>query len=249
MILCPIHHHQATVCALSHREQREAKRRPFNIVRGYTDGTLKIATEQLVVGVGGNYLVGAGCKLVVDGQSLLSLRRDLAGHVLISIDVFDVEDNLLLTVVDNEWVTGDPTPWDFEFAYNLLTLRGREREISISLDARQPVVELAGRLFRHGQRFAFRPAALEFNGFVQNVRFQNLGLVGMRLEANTTSGTFAFGPDPPLTAGMIVSFPDPAERLKKSILAYRKLIRDTGIGRSDPCLCGSRAKYKHCCGR
>src|ERR1019366_10033955 len=42
MILCPIHHHQATVGALSDREQREAKRHPFNISRGYADGILVV---------------------------------------------------------------------------------------------------------------------------------------------------------------------------------------------------------------
>jgi hypothetical protein len=249
MIVCPIDHHRATVGALTERQQREAKRSPFNVRRGFADGTLNVTTEQLAVEVGSNVLVGAGFKFVVDGEPLLSLRRDAAGHLLVSLDVFDADDQLLLAVIENEWVTGDPTLWDFEFAYNRLTLRGKEREIAISIDARQPVVQLAGKLCRKGQTFSFRPRALEFRGVIQSAQFQDLALVGMRLEANTVAGTFSFGPDPPLAAGAIVSWPDPGERLRKATKAYRKLIAGTGIGRSDPCLCGSGAKYKHCCGR
>ena len=42
MVLCPNHHHEATVHAIAEHEQRNWKKHPLNIVNGYVDGLLKI---------------------------------------------------------------------------------------------------------------------------------------------------------------------------------------------------------------
>jgi hypothetical protein len=246
MVLCPIHHHQCTVQALPVEEQRRAKANPFNRARGFADGQLVSSSRVIAVEAGSNQFVGSGFKFVVDEEPLLSLRADVAGRLLLSVSLYDPDDGLLLLISDNEWISGDPLPWDIEYGYNMLTLRCAERRVSLEIDARSAPVTIGGELWRKRQNFSLRRDSLKFNGVIKDVGFMNLGLVAQSLVADTVNAKFSLVPDARLRAGMIVSWPDPRERLQKGIEAYDKLCRDAKIGRNEPCPCGSGRKAKHC---
>ncbi|MEO7859212.1 MAG: HNH endonuclease signature motif containing protein [Nitrospirales bacterium] len=130
MALCPNHHHEETVHAIAEQEQRNWKKHPLNIVNGYVDGLLKITEPGVAVEVGTNYFVGPGFKFIVDGAPLLALDRDSAGHLQLSLDLYDPADSLLLQIHNNEWLTGDPMPWDIEFSHRLFVLRRKSGEIT-----------------------------------------------------------------------------------------------------------------------
>ena len=70
MVLCPNHHHQATVGGLNESQQRRYKKNPFNIRRGYADGQMIISSRLIALQLGTNQFVGAGFKLMVDGSQV-----------------------------------------------------------------------------------------------------------------------------------------------------------------------------------
>jgi len=223
MTLCPNHHHEATVGALTEPEQRTAKAGPVNIKAGYADGLLKITSMGVAVHVGSNDLVGRGFKFVVDGEPLLALDEDEAGRLLLSLDLYDKDDRLLLSIYENEWISGDPLPWDIEFGHRWLRLRRKRGEVNLDINAKQEPVVLSGTLRRRGQEFGMRPDMLTFNGVVQNAGVVELGLVGLQIEADTSTGTLRLGPQAPFSQGAIVSWPDRAERLAKCFDALKRL--------------------------
>jgi len=246
IVLCPIHHHQCTVEALDVEEQRKVKTNPFNRARGFADGQLVSSSRIIAVEAGSNQFIGAGFKFVVDGEPLLSLKTDIAGRLLLSVRLYDPDDGLLLLISDNEWISGDPLPWDIEFGYNVLTLRRAERKVSLEINARSAPVTIAGELWRKRQNFSLRRDSLKFNGVIKDSGLINLGLVGQSLVVDTVNATFSIVPDTRLKVGMIVSWPDPVERLQKGIEAYNKLCREVKIGMNELCPCGSGRKVKHC---
>lgn len=249
MVLCPIHHHQCTVNALTISQQRAAKAQPFNRLKGFSEGQLLSPTPTIAIEAGTNQFIGAGFKFSVDGESLLQLQSDGHGHLTLSLNLFDQDDSLLLIIEKNEWISGDPIPWDIEYSYNRLKIRSAERKISLFIDARSDLVRIEGELWRKGQQFSLRSDGLKFNGVVKDVGFMNLGLVGQSLHADTVLGKFSLMVDSRLGTGMIVSWPDPAERLAKGLAVYSDLIRKARIGRNETCPCGSEKKYKFCHGR
>ena len=223
MVLCPNHHHEATVGGLTEDEQRSRKANPTNIANGYVDGILRITEPGVAVHVGTNDLVGPGFKFVVDGAPVLALDRDEAGRLQLSLDLYDSSDSLLLTIHRNEWLAGDPMPWDIEFSHRRIQLRRKHGEVTLSIDATEAPVRLRGQLWRKQQLFDMDSAALRFNGVVRNVSFVELGLVGMYLSADTATGSFQLVPEPRFGQAMIVSWPDRAERLTKCFEALEKL--------------------------
>jgi hypothetical protein len=223
MVLCPNHHHEATVRAVTEEEQRRWKDQPSNIASGCVDGLLKITEPGVAVHVGTNDLVGPGFKFVVDGAPLLALDRDGDGRLQLSLDLYDAADSLLLSIQRNEWIAGDPMPWDIEFSHRKLVLRRKSGETTLSIDARQAPVLLRGQLWRKGQLFDMNGEALRFNGVVRDVSFAELGLVGMYFSADTTLGMFRLVPDPRFGEARLVSWPDRAQRLEKCFAVLREL--------------------------
>jgi hypothetical protein len=223
MVVCPNHHNEATLRALTEPEQRRWKERPLNIANGYVDGLLKITEPGVAVQVGTNYLVGPGFKFTVDGAPLLSLDRDSDGRLQLSLDLYDAADSLLLTIHNNEWITGDPMPWDVEFSHRKFVLRRKRGEVTLSINARRAPILLHGQLWRKGQLFEMNNRVLRFNGVVREVNVSEIGFVGSSFSADTTSGLFQIVPDPRFGAAMQVSEADRLLRLEMCFAALRDL--------------------------
>src|SRR6478736_3330840 len=181
MVLCPIHHHQCTVGALDTTQQRAAKASPYNIQRGFADGQLITPSTAIAVAAGSNEFVGAGFKFLVDDESLLGIRSDRERRLLMSVSLYSEADELLLQIHDNEWLAGDPLPWDLEFGYNQLHLRSAARQVNLQIDARHSPVSVTGTLWRKGHAFTIRNDTLACDGKAVNARFANVAFVAMSL--------------------------------------------------------------------
>jgi hypothetical protein len=73
----------------------------------------------------------------IHGEEILSLSLGTK-NLEISLKLFSESNELLVQIDKNEWITGDPLPWDIEANWQTLALRERAHKISISLDAKNP---------------------------------------------------------------------------------------------------------------
>ena len=114
-------------------------------------------------------------------------------------------------------------PWDLESSFQWLRIRHKLRNIALEIDARKIPIKLRANLYRKGQNFQLNPHQIIFNGIVQNVGFVNLCFVALRLVADTSSRQFKLEPDPRFGRGVLVSWPDIQERIKKGLKAWEQL--------------------------
>lgn len=230
MVLCPIHHQQATSHALEEPEQRRWKRNPFNIGRGFVDGQLIVSSKTMAIEVGSNLFIGDGFKLVVDHEPLLRIESDEEGHLLISVDLYDRNNLLLASIVKNEWITGDPLPWDFEFGFRWLRIRRKQRDIALYIDARNHPVNISGDFWRKEQNFSVNQNSLVFNGVIQDIGFIHMGFAGLMLLADTAKTKFSVVPEPALGKGRIFNWPDEVTRIEWGFDQYHKLLEEIRSG-------------------
>lgn len=223
MLLCPIHHHEATVGAMLEEEQRFFKTHPYNIERGFVEGKLKINQNTPVVAIGTNQFVGDGNFILVDQENLLSIEVE-NGRLELSMQLYDRNDNLLALIKRNEWVSGDPLPWDLESQFQWLKIRRKLRDIALEIDARKFPIEIRADMWRNGQNFQLNPSQILFNGVVKNAGLINLCLVALQLVADTSNQTFSIRPDPRFGKGHLVSHPDIKERVKMGLVVWGQLI-------------------------
>ena len=113
MILCPNHHREATEGAMDHDEQLLLKQNPHNILNNWLKGYLKINRTVPVIAIGLSLIIGEGDIIQIDSESLLSLFIN-EGRLEISLKLYDKSDRLVFHVERNEWMSGDPFPWDME---------------------------------------------------------------------------------------------------------------------------------------
>lgn len=222
MVLCPNHHDQATKGAMPEAEQRSFKANPVNIRRGFARGELAVKQDYCAANFGSITVVGEGTFLRIDGEDILGFHID-SGGLQISVRLFDEHDQLLMEVVRNEWISGNPLPWDIESDWQTLTLRERARKISLALNGKAIPLEVRAELWRGGKR-----VVLDRNGILidakpgKNTQFSELAFVGMRFDVDT--GKLTFGPSPENPHACIVSWPNRRERLWKARDAWRNIL-------------------------
>ena len=222
MVFCPIHHHEATVGAMLEKEQRFHKANPYNIEQGFVEGTLKVNQETPVVTIGGNQFVGDGNFILVDGENLLSIEIN-EGRLELSMKLYDKKDKLVAEVESNEWISGNPLPWDLESKFQWLRIRRKPRDIELEIDARNYPIDIRADMWRKGQNFQLNPKLLLFNGVVKEAGLRNLCLVALQLEADTSKQVFSIGPDPRFGSGHLVSHRNVRERVKLGLRAWELL--------------------------
>lgn len=237
MLLCLEHHDEATNNVLDEHAQREAKVNPYNIVHGNAKGLLRVKQANSYVDLG-------GAKFLTDGGDLLKYKNETIiftsisddQNLLISLKLYDESDNLLAEIIDNEWISYTPLPWDIEYKYQKLHIRSAPRQIAVSIDCRSEPIKIRGKIWRNKHLIEFRENEIEYNGALfmggGNVEgaYITFGGGGLALSPLRDSIT--------ITNSSVVTQPKqhPKYRLGKEIAG------------KTPCPCGSGKKYKRCCG-
>ena len=72
MVLCPLHHDQATKGAMPELEQRRLKANPHNIQNGFAKGLLAVRQDYCAANFGSVTMVGEGPFIRIDGEDMLS---------------------------------------------------------------------------------------------------------------------------------------------------------------------------------
>jgi hypothetical protein len=194
MLLCPNHHHEATVGAMNEEEQRLWKDKPDNLRRGFVHGKLKINQEKPHIVMGSTIFVGEGRIICVDQEALVSLRLDENYGLQLSVRLYDKNDNLVAEIENNEWITGDPLPWDLEAGFQTLRIRRRIGDISLDIDARRSPIELHADIWRKGQNYKISQTALFVNGVVVQASIIGGTIEGLCLNIDTSRRDFSVIP-------------------------------------------------------
>ena len=168
----------------------------------------------------------AGPLIRVDNEPLLSTRLVDGSVLLLSLDLYDRDDHLLVSIVENEWVSHVPLPWDVEFNGWILMVRSAPRSISFTLNTEPDPLVITGKLWRKGRLLEISETGLHAG---EAHMIGGSTLRGWVIDLDSTASTgFSLVPQP--------LQPPPNARQPK-------------IGRNERCPCGSGQKYKFCHGR
>ena len=158
MILCPLHHDEATKGAMRPAEQRKHKANPHNIREGMSNGVIKTNHEDCMIRVGPAIFRVDGPILMVDGETLISLSVGPDGILEFSMSLYDRGDNNILNIENNEWKTeGSLLPWDIQSDWSYLKIRERRRHVLFEIDARKDPPELSINCWRKGVNIKLQP--------------------------------------------------------------------------------------------
>lgn len=224
MVLCPICHREASAGAMTEEEQRRFKGSPFNIQRGYTEGQLKVNQSYCAISMGSNQFVGDSCFIQVDDHNLLAMELSADGRLLLSLQLYDSNDNLLAIIDRNEWISGDPLPWDIESSFQRLKIRRKAGNIALEINTHSMPITVRADLWRLKQNIRLSETEIAVNGtVVKGWRFIDICFVCMNLIINTKKMKFSIQHDTRYGKGHMIAWPDMAERIEMGRIEWLKL--------------------------
>jgi len=188
MILCPNHHYEATVHALSVQKQRECKDRPLNIVNRGVAGAIHILEGEKEVFLGGNDFHNNGTLLMVNEEPIISTIYEEDGVLLLSLNLYDRENNLVATMIENEWETNPEIHWDLEARPLELIIKENRKDIILKINTRNNKIEITGHLWKDRQSIELRSEGMILEGAAIN-SFINCGFVNRPIRIDTAKKT------------------------------------------------------------
>ncbi|MET7323021.1 HNH endonuclease [Streptomyces sp. NPDC005549] len=222
MLLCPLCHDMATKGVFSDTQQREIQDAPFNVRKGLAGGMLHTRQNYCAVLAGGVLLVGEGPVIIADGEPLLTLSPDEAGHVKISMTLRDRDGNLIALIEDNEWLSGDARVWDMEADHQKLVVRSAANQVALNLNMKGEPAHLRAKFWHAGYMVDLRGIGIRVNGTDAGQQIsEGLAFAGMALDLNTEIPRVQLMPQ--LKNAFTISEPDPLKRLKKTVDAWQRL--------------------------
>ena len=206
---------------MSKEEQRFYKANPYNIEKGFVEGKLKVKQKTPVVNIGSCQFIGDGGLFLVDDENLLSIEIN-EGRLELSMKLYDQNDNLVAEIERNEWVSGNPLPWDLESKFQWFRIRRKLRDIQLEIDAREYPINIRADMWRNGVNFQLTPNEVVLARAPGRIAFGNLCFVGSRLKADMSKEKYIIAPHPRF-GHSIISYPDIKERIKIGLSAWKEL--------------------------
>jgi hypothetical protein len=165
VLLCDRHHSEKTKGLLPIQTITSASREPANRRTGESAPySLHYAEEACEANIGSNVYVwpvlGEGlmtAPLIVDDTPIVMFRME-DGHLLLTVQLFDEDNEMLVQILDNELVYS-VDPWDVEFAGLQLTVRAQARKIFVRMKFEPPSrVQIdRGHIWRNGVEMEIWP--------------------------------------------------------------------------------------------
>lgn len=87
-----------------------------------------------------------------------------SGVLELSVSIFNEAAELVLLIEKNEWITGDPTPWDLDADYQFLRLRAKKYDLLLELDASKQPIRPRAKLRCRGVKIDCQPMRILVNG-------------------------------------------------------------------------------------
>jgi hypothetical protein len=136
--ICAEHHKKADAGAFTKEQIRGLKTHPF-LARSPSGpgGVFDWRREQLLVRAGQMKVINCAVLLELASRPAIWLSKDARGHELLNLDIWDVDDNLLFSMRDNEWlVMCDPDDFECPPSGRSLILRAPKFGIRLEIEFR-----------------------------------------------------------------------------------------------------------------
>ncbi len=148
MTVCSRCHDIITSGVISQEEQKKMKTGPINRSNNNVNG--EIFLRRNTVTVGNSKFRCHGPLIVVDGEPIIIIKHDSDGNVLLTLSLYDKDNNLLVRIVENEWVVRPSDTWDLESSPKKIVLRQEPKKISLEIRLVDNDLKLIGQFWRNG---------------------------------------------------------------------------------------------------
>ena len=220
LVLCPEHRTLYETDRLAD-DLDAALEDPYNLKHDLASGSLRMSSRYPALRLGDVIIVNEGPIVVADDDPLVSLRA-LEGRLVVSLRLYDSEDNLLLDIVDNEWLHGEADDFVITHEPNTLVIAGRDGSVIFRLNTSVTPLNLTAHLMKASAHITIRSKGLYLDG--NRTGFRDDASAGCFVAIDTAKLAVEMQPSPQNGGhAIIVTESDPVQRLVKTLNAMASL--------------------------
>ncbi len=185
MTVCSRCHDIITSGVIAQKEQQRLKKDPWNKSSNNING--EIFLRKNTVTIGNSQFECSGPLIMVDNESIIATTHDLEGNVLLTLSLYDEKNNLLVKIVENEWVIRPSDTWDLESSPRKIVLRQKPKNISLEICLVNGDLKITGKFWRNGHLVKINDTSIRIGNNIQ--KFENCGFSDTCIDINTKAGT------------------------------------------------------------
>lgn len=147
--LCLEDHFRVTCGEISSDMIIDAKNNPYNrgkdkVRKNFILGDYK----NLKINAGSVTFLRTAIPIRLHGEPLLTIKSDKSGNALLGVKLYDVKNELLAEIIDNEWIAHNPEQrWDIIYSPGHLKINSGKNKILLEFKINGDSVDLRANMF------------------------------------------------------------------------------------------------------
>jgi hypothetical protein len=164
-ILCLEHHFRVTCGEIPSNLIIKAKEKPYNKnVTSVRKNFLLGDYNNLILNIGSITFLRTPIPIMIKNEPLLTIKPDLSGNALLSAKIYDVNNELLVRIIDNEWIAyKSDIVWDIKYFPGHLKICSDIRKILLEFSINEDKLDLRANMFFDGVNVNATPDYILWN--------------------------------------------------------------------------------------
>ncbi|MDQ3838506.1 MAG: hypothetical protein M3297_04470 [Thermoproteota archaeon] len=146
--ICPIHTLKFVKNELSSSELSSFKTNPYNKIKG--NNHFGITSPELTVNLAKTRFINTPRLLVVDDFDLIMIRKGDASYLLLDVNFFDAQNNLIAVISENSWTTDKRQIWDIDYESRYLRIQNSSKSISFEAKVESDEIFITANMYYNG---------------------------------------------------------------------------------------------------
>jgi hypothetical protein len=146
--LCPNCHRTADDGDYPESVLRKFKSDPYN--KSHINESFLIMNQETIVNIGGIQFIDTPRVLVNNDFDLISVKKGNDGDVLLDVNFYNRDDNLVAQIKENFWTVYTDSIWDLIYKPQALTILDKPRGISFGITIENGEIFIRGNLYYKG---------------------------------------------------------------------------------------------------
>ncbi len=125
--ICPAHTLKYVQNKLSATELSSFKTKPYNKLN--ENKSFALASPELTVNIAKTKFINTHRLLSVDDFDLITIRKESNSYLLLDLNFFDSQNNLIAVISENSWTTDKKQVWNIDYEPGYLKIQNKTRQI------------------------------------------------------------------------------------------------------------------------
>jgi hypothetical protein len=184
--ICPNHNQEFSKYEISHAQLFDFKANPHNKIN--VNNFFAINSAELIVNIGKTKFINTKRILSVDDFDLVTIRKENNLYLVLDINFFDAQNNLIGVVSENSWITDKRQGWNIDYEPRHLRINNPTKRISFEAKIENDEIFITAEMYYNGVAVNVSKERILLDGIEEGIELKGTTLknydVGISLQTN-----------------------------------------------------------------